>query len=103
MKDGAEDEVMRDARRAVISARRAVHEAQRALDRAEMQFKLAGIDPEEFLQRFEKEADPVERQEIDRLVAEAMAQMAIASNRVESQANLANSANSAARRIRFHV
>ncbi len=103
MKDGAEDEVMRDAQRAVISARRAVHEAQRALDRAEMQFKLAGIDPEEFLQRFEKDADPVERQEFDRLIAEAMAQMAIASNQVESQANLANSGKSAARRIRFHV
>ena len=103
MKDGAEDEVMRDAQRAVISARRAVHEAQRALDRAEMQFKLAGIDPEEFLQRFEKDADPLERQEFDRLIAEAMAQMAIASNQVEGQANLANSGNSAARRIRFHV
>ena len=103
MKDRAEDEVMQEARRAVISARRAIHEAQRALDRAELLFKPAGIHPEELLQRFEKETDPAERQEFDRLLAEAMAQMAIAPNHAASQSNLKNSGSSSARRIRFHV
>jgi hypothetical protein len=103
LKDGDEDEVMRDAQRAVISARRAIHEAQRALDRAEMQFKLAGIDPEELLQRFEKDADPADRQEVDRLLAEAMTHMAKAPNQAVNQSNLSNSGNSSARRIRFHV
>jgi hypothetical protein len=103
LKDGDDNEVMRDAQRAVISARRAIHEAQRALDRAEMQFKLAGIDPEALLQRFEKDANPVERQEFDRLLAEAIAHMAVAPNQATSQSDLTNSGNSSARRIRFHI
>jgi hypothetical protein len=97
-----EDEVMQDARRALILARQAVYEAQLALERTEIRFQAAGIDPEVVVSQFEKQAGPAARQEYDRLVAAAMAELD-ESLRPQSQQRSADSTPSSPRRMRLHV
>jgi hypothetical protein len=97
-----EDEVMQDARRALIRARQAVFEAQLALEQTEMRFQAAGIDPEALVSQFEKQAGPAARQEYDRLVAAAMADID-ESIRTQSQDRIAESTSSSRRKMRHHV
>ena len=97
-----EDEVMQIARLALIRARQAVFEAQLALERTELRFQAAGIDPEAIVSQFEKQAGPAARQEYERLVAAAMAEID-ESLRPQSQQRSAESTSSAPRRMRLHV
>lgn len=94
---------MRDAQRAVINARRAVYEAQLALERAERNFQLAGIDPEELIREFERYAGPSARHEFDRFILDAAAGNQIPSDLVGSQLSHPDPGVSPGRRVRFHV
>jgi hypothetical protein len=103
LKDGHEEDFMQDAQRAVINARRAVYEAQLALERAQRNFQLAGIDPEELIRQFERYAGPAARQEFDRFVLAAAADNQIPADLNGSQLSNPESGVSPGRRLRFHV
>ena len=102
MKQMLEDDVMQNARLALIRARQAVYEARLALERTEMRFQAAGIDPEAVISQFEKQAGPAARQVYDRLVAAAMADLD-ESLRPQSQQRSAESTSSSPLRMRLHV
>ncbi len=103
MKDVSDDDVLQDANKAVINARRAIYEAQLAIERAERQFQLSDIDPEELIGQFERYAGSAARQEFDSFVSAATADFALALELAASQSGLPELGNSPARRLRFHV
>jgi len=103
LKNVHEDDVMKDARRALIHARKAVFEAQLALERTEMRFQAVGIDPEALVSQFEKQAGPAARREYDRMVAAAIADITDEPPLDRSQNRPAESISSNPRRMRLHV